>query len=253
MNPHNPKISIITSTLNSAKTLPDLIESISMQTFKEFEWVIVDSASDDGTIELLEKSGLVNKLISEKDSGIYEAWNKGLEVANGQYICFIGSDDVFEESNSLQLIANSISEEVDIITARVRVINQYNTTIKLYGNSWSHSDIKKSQNIAHPGALFRSELFKDYGNFKESYKIAGDYEWLLRLNKDVTARFLNKVIIRMGDSGVSNSNLLRVLKETREAQRENLPSSIYRDINFLIYVIRVFLSMTYRKLKQLYR
>jgi glycosyltransferase involved in cell wall biosynthesis len=181
------KLSIITSTFNSAETLPNLLSSIKLAANKvqldEFEWILVDGNSTDGTVEFIQSERLtIDRFISEKDSGIYEAWNKGLKLVNGQFICFIGSDDTISED----YLYNAM-------TAIIKYGNTHNVIgFKILGHNYGrdinilHNDnwIKPwnypiNLGFYHCGTLFKKDLFETE-LFNKRFKLAGDYEHLVR-------------------------------------------------------------------------
>jgi len=217
---NKPLISIITATYNSQNTLDKFINSIVNQSYKNFELIIIDGASKDNTIDIIKQhSDHIIKWISEKDNGVYDAWNKGLTYAKGDWITFIGSDDeLYHDAleNYIDFINNS-QEQYDLISSRIHIINDNNDIVRTLGWPWEWKKSRKVFTIAHPGALHKKDLFSKFGNFNTMFKICGDYDFLLRCGEDMKAGFMNKVTLRMALGGLSDTHA--VLKETYKILR----------------------------------
>ena len=241
---HLPLVSIITATFNSEKDLSTLIQSMRLQSYRNIEWIVVDGDSQDGTVELIKNNkDVIHHWMSEPDKGIYDAWNKGLKIASGELVCFLGSDDSWAHADSLENLALSWRLDRDIVSAKAVLISAKGVELRVFGDPWSKIKMEKRQIIAHPGMLFNCKLFKRYGLFDSSYLVAGDYEWLLRLGGEVRAVYLNEVTVRMGSAGVSSSKLRTTLLESRNAQIRHVKKSRFLiEFNFLIYSMRVFIS-----------
>ncbi|MDD3254370.1 MAG: glycosyltransferase family 2 protein [Parabacteroides sp.] len=222
---YSPKISIITATYNSEKTLSETIESILKQTYKNIEYIIIDGNSKDSTINIIQKyekqfEGKL-KWISEPDKGIYDAWNKGIAISTGEWICFIGSDDTFYPS-ALQEYINLIIEnpESNFISSKIRFVDKNMNTIKIIGKPWSKKMLSYCV-IAHPGSMHSRSLFNKYGNYSLEYNIASDYDFLLRCYNDIHYSFLPQTTVNMKDGGVSNTNVWLAFKEVRKIKISN--------------------------------
>ncbi|WP_162846991.1 glycosyltransferase family 2 protein [Mucilaginibacter gracilis] len=217
-----PLISIITATYNSGKVLENYLLSIKNQTYKNIELIVVDGASTDNTIEIVKKyHDVVNKWISEKDSGVYEAWNRGLALAQGEWIAFVGSDDeVYPDafSSYVQFLNKAESENFNYISSRVKIVDGKGKFIRLLGWPWVWETSRKVCNIAHPGSLHHKSLFKQFGNYNTSFKICGDYEWLLRVGENLKAGFMDQITVKMALGGLSDT--LGVVKESYRAISE---------------------------------
>ena len=218
----NKLLSIITASFNSEKTIKETIQSVLNQTITNFEYLIVDGKSTDNTLEIVKsfeekfaKKSIPFTWVSEKDTGIYDAFNKGVKLAKGEWISFLGSDDVYKK-NALEIYQKklkSLKDKVDIIHSEVKVGNK-----KVIKGKWSWKVFRRSMNIAHVGAFHHKNYFKKQGLFDTSYKIAGDYELLLRAKSNLKTYKFNTITVVMGDSGVSNSNIKFVYKETTRAK-----------------------------------
>ena len=150
-----PRLSILVATWNCAHQLSQFLESLATQTWSDWELLLLDNASSDGTAELVEEfqqrfpAGCV-RWISEPDSGIYDAWNRGLGLARGDYLTFIGADDTFLDSTSLERIAALTVTLADLITARNAYCNSQGCLLRHWGSSWQWKRMRQSMNIAHP-------------------------------------------------------------------------------------------------------
>ncbi len=220
-------LTVVTATYNSEKTIKDTIESVLSQNYPNIEYVIVDGSSDDSTIDIVKsyedrfkKKGISYKWISEKDKGIYDALNKGIEISSGKWISFLGSDDYYLEG-ALEVYGKEIAKrpDYDLIYSKVQIF-QGSKDLKLVDREWSWKIFKRRMDIAHVGAFHNRDYFIIHGNFLTSYKIAGDYELLLRSNKHLKAFQINTVTARMNYGGVSNQNIIKSLNETFRAKYE---------------------------------
>jgi glycosyltransferase involved in cell wall biosynthesis len=168
--------------------------------------------------------------ISEPDCGIYHAWNKGLEQAHGEWICFLGADDYFWDTQVLAQTSERLGElsaNINVAYGQIMLVSHDGKIIHALGEPWENvrERFKQAMSIPHQGTMHRRSLFERHGKFDESFRIAGDYEFLLRELKSAEAYFIPGVIItamRQGGGISSNpDNSLVVLRESRRAQRKN--------------------------------
>lgn len=246
-----PLISVITATFNAARFLPDLIRSIRAQSCPDFEWIVVDGGSTDATVSLLKANeDIIAYWLSEPDRGIYSAWNKGLDQAQGEWICFLGADDYFWDESALAQMGEQLKKipaNVNVAYGRIKLVNADGKDILGFGEPWENvrERFKQTMIIPHQGTMQRRSLFEKNGKFDESFRIAGDYEWLLRELKSADARFIPGITVaamRQG-GGISSApkNSLVVLRESRRAQRKNglrLPGWIW-----LLQLARLYLRL----------
>jgi glycosyltransferase involved in cell wall biosynthesis len=218
-------LSIITVTFNSERTLKTTIESVLNQSISGFEYILIDGSSSDTTIEIIKsyevafkKRNINYTWISEKDGGIYDAFNKGIRLAKGDWISFLGSDDYYLE-DALELYNKQIEKQsidLDFIHSIVKVENN-----KVIRDKWQWKHFRKAMNIAHVGAFHNKNYFKKYGLYDTRYKIAGDYELLLRANNNLKTHYFAEVTAIMADGGISNSQIKNVYLETTKAKIES--------------------------------
>ncbi|MDP3878468.1 MAG: glycosyltransferase family 2 protein [Methylobacter sp.] len=221
-----PLITIIIAVYNGAKTLQQCIDSVAQQTYANKELIIIDGGSKDGTVELLKANDqLVSYWISEPDHGIYNAWNKGLAQAQGEWICFLGADDFFWDTQVLEKISKPLATlpaTIRVAYGQIMLLNSKDEDVYLSGEPWQNvkKRFKQIMSIPHPGTLHRRSLFEQHGRFDESFRIVGDYELLLRELKTADAAFIPDVItVAMRQGGISSdpANVLVVMWECRRA------------------------------------
>lgn len=179
-----PKVSIITVCLNKKEFLEDCIHSVTSQTYKNIEYIVIDGGSTDRSVEVFDKyKNRIDRLIIEKDNGVFDAMNKGIRLANGDIVYFLNSDDRFYDNRVVEeTIAVFVKQpEIDFIYGNIAVFDPTERTsyIEKYPqriSKWLF--IRKT--IGHPATFFHSSCFKKAGYFDQRYKIAADYEWYLR-------------------------------------------------------------------------
>jgi glycosyltransferase involved in cell wall biosynthesis len=205
-------ISIITVVHNSAGTIRDCIESVLNQNYP-IEYVIVDGGSTDGTLDIInEYASKIKRIISEPDNGIYDAINKGIRIASGDIIGIIHSDDFYENNKVISAVINQFeTKKVDSIYADLVYVKRTDPKkIVRYYNSSSFTPDKFAYGLmpAHPTFFVRRTSYEEYGLFKTDYKIAADFELLVRFlgKHNLTYSYLPKVIIRMRNGGISTSS-----------------------------------------------
>ena len=183
------KLSIITATYNSERTLRDTMESILNQTFQDFEYIIVDGASKDATLDIIREyeprfQGKM-RYLSEPDKGIYDAMNKGFAMATGDVIGILNSDDFFTSEDVLQTVVDGFAGEyVDAVYADIHFVGTDDLTkcVRYYSSSVFRPWMMRFGMIpAHPSFYCRKAVYDQYGSFDTTYRIAADFEILLRL------------------------------------------------------------------------
>ena len=201
-----PLITIVTVVLNGVKTLEETIQSITRQTYPNIEYIIIDGGSTDGTLDIIKKyENFIDYWVSEQDKGIYDAWNKAIKVFWGDYVGFLGSGDTFfYDSIKSYVDYILINSRVDYISSKVELYNK--RPLRIIGSKWEWNKFKKFMNVAHVGSLHSRNLFSVHGLFKTTFRIAGDYEFLMRVGNNLAAGFIDKVTARMEINGVSSNN-----------------------------------------------
>lgn len=215
----NNLISIVVATFNAEKMLQSCIDSIIAQTFINFELIIVDGGSIDGTVAILQANHKhIRYWISEPDNGIYDAWNKALKHVSGSWVCFLGADDTFLP-DALQHYVDFLNmhqhEEFDYVSSRINLVKD-SKLIRTVGKPWRWKEFRRYMNVAHVGSLQNKRLYESYGLYDVSYKICADYELLLRPKENLKAGFINAVTVNMTVGGASDS--IPALHETERAK-----------------------------------
>ena len=215
------KISIITATYNSVSTLKNTLNSLHSQKFKNFEHIIIDGGSSDGTIDLIKNNkNNFTTFISEPDNGIYDALNKGISLAKGQIIGFLHSDDILSNNNILTQINNSFNEnKIDGVYGDLQYIsNKANTIRKWKSCEFTYDLLKKGWMPPHPTLFLSKDVYEKCGKFDLNYKISSDYDIILRVfkNRNFKFRYIPIVITKMTIGGESNKTLKNILNKSIE-------------------------------------
>lgn len=225
------KISVITVCFNSARTLGDTLESVAAQTHLDVEHIVVDGASTDGTLKIIERYGKhVALLISEPDQGIYEAMNKGLRVATGEVIGFLNADDVYADSGVAERVSAIMAKDgLDALFGDAEFVNpdRPNQPVRRYRSERFRPErIAWGWMPAHPALFLRRRVYESYGLFRTDYRIAGDFEYCARIfhRNTLLYRSLPETLVRMRTGGISTSgwrNTVLLNREVLRACREN--------------------------------
>ena len=245
----NPLISIITSSYNAANTIEATIQSILNQTYVNIEYIVIDGNSSDGTADIIAKyANHLSYWISEDDNGIYHAWNKGLKQAKGDWIGFLGADDIYYPDaiqNYVELISKS-SNDLDFVSSRCEYVDKDLNFIKVLGQRWKWTKVRDRMVCAHCGALHSKNLFIKYGIFDESFKSAGDYALLLKAGPSLKADFLNKITLKMREGGISSSQQnINIYTEALAAKIRS------KNVPYLLAYLRFFMGLCMYNLRRI--
>ncbi|HQQ96805.1 MAG TPA: glycosyltransferase family 2 protein [Cyclobacteriaceae bacterium] len=224
------KISLITVSFNSAKTIATTFDSIQAQTHTDCEHIVIDGGSVDGTIEIIKSATHIHHWISEPDRGIYDAMNKGLKLATGEIIGILNSDDFYASDKILDSVAKAFEDPaIDTVYGDLNIVDSTNLSrvVRRYSSAgWEPSRFKWGFMPAHPTFFARSHVYKSVGEFKTDYAIAADYEMLIRMLyvHRFTSKYLPLTMVTMRKGGVSSNGLQSNIVLNREilrACREN--------------------------------
>jgi len=207
----NPKLSIITVCFNAQNAIEACIQSVLSQTYSNIEYVIVDGQSTDGTLSIIYKyKDHIAKIISEKDKGIYDAMNKGVQASTGDVVYFLNSDDRLYDHKVIEDIAEQFKKDkrLDIVYGKVQGENFPPNVKRSYYRSFLFKfkfkrDLLKTV-ICHQRVFSKKGLFQKIGSFNTRYKIFADYDWFLRnFNKGVKIKFFNRFVAYFNCQGLS--------------------------------------------------
>lgn len=216
------KVSIITATYNSAETLPDTLASLQSQTYQNIEYIVIDGASRDGTLELVRACPRLTTLISEPDKGIYDALNKGIAQATGDIIGFLHSDDILAYPEAIaDIVAHFKNTDSDAVYADLVYVNR--SDLKKPIRLWKSGAYQRSKLVLgwmppHPTFYLKREHYDHFGGFDLGYKISADYESILRYlwREKLHADYLPKVLVKMRVGGISNRSISTIIRKSRE-------------------------------------
>lgn len=232
------KLSIITVNLNNAAGLSKTLESVAAQTFKNYEHIIIDGGSTDGSVDIIKDyerkyNGVPGHLywVSEPDKGIYNAMNKGIKVASGEYLEFLNSGDYYFSKDSIMFFKQDLNFDLVFGNDIVEEKDGRRTTIERPDKITINHLLYKT--MSHSASFFKNELFVKFGLYNESYKIAADYEFFLKIfYHGISYLHLNNAITIFEAGGISGNpayDQLRII-EKEAAIKAILPDFIYADI-----------------------
>ena len=212
------KISVITSVRNAVNTIDTNISSLNSQTYQNWEHIIIDGASNDGTLEYLNSlsKNYNRKIFSEKDSGPLEGFNKGIKLSTGDVVGFLNADDVFFDPTSLKKIAHCFKNPKvmgcygDLIYTDKQNLNKI---LRIWSmGEYSFSKLMKGWTAAHPTFYVKKSVFEDIGYFNPDYYLQSDFEFVVRffLKYKLKAKYINNPLVKMRTGGISNSSIINI-------------------------------------------
>lgn len=216
------KVSIITATYNSERTIKDTLTSVKQQTYKNLEHIIIDGNSTDKTITLLDLYGHQGPIVSEADNGIYDAMNKGVSMADGEIIGILNSDDFYSNTEVIEKVVKTFEEtKCDAVYGDLIYIDgkQSNRVVRRWvAGSYNKNLFYKGWMPPHPTVFIRKEIYEKYGLFNLKFKSSSDYELLLRLMfiKNINVSYIPQVLVHMRTGGQSNKSLSNRLAAHKE-------------------------------------
>lgn len=218
-----PFISVVTVVFNAADTLEQTIQSVLSQSFRDFEYLIIDGGSTDGTLEIIKKyESHLSFWVSEKDNGLYDAMNKGVVRCSGAYIAMLNADDWYEKEVFQHVFDSSLKYGMpEVISGGIQFWKEGEK------DKVSFSDLhglKKKMTVYHPTCFIHRKAYKKVGNYSLSYKLASDYDLLLRIlmaGGEFVAE--EKVFSNMRVSGLSEKKWKQALEESRKIKLKYFP------------------------------
>ena len=245
------KVSIITVVYNRKKTIARAIESVLKQTYQEIEYIIIDGCSTDGTVEILQtyNDGRISKLISEPDGGIYSALNKGLQLATGDVVGFIHSDDFLAHENVVAQLASVFEkdETCDMVYGDLSFFDSENIdkVTRNYSSKFFKTWMMRfALQPAHPTVYTRKRVYETVGGFNENYRISADFDWLLRFFwfTKYNFQYLPITMVNMQQGGASTGGLKSMIKHNKEDLEILKSHGIFSNWLFVIakYLYKIF-------------
>ncbi len=234
------KFSIITINYNNFEGLKRTVESVVNQTWKDFEYIIIDGGSTDGSVEYIEtQRQYVDYWISEPDKGIYSAMNKGIAKATGEYLLFLNSGDEFYDAEVLESNNLNIHTE-DLVYFDIQLISEDQTKVYKYPELLDYKNFIGGS-IGHPTTFIKKELFSKNGNYDESLKIVSDWKFFMTaiLKHNCSWRKVNKVLSKFHMDGVSSTNMKLVNEERDAVLKECFPEYLrLHELEFFLKQIK---------------
>lgn len=232
------KISIVTVTYNAVTTLEKTILSVLNQTYKNIEYIIIDGSSTDGTVNIIKK--YTNRLafwISEPDKGIYDAMNKSLKIATGDFLIFMGADDYFVNNNVIENVVSKIHDKNIVYYGDV-LFRQINLKYKGEFNKYKLA----LNNICHQSIFYPQRIYTKY-NYETKYRLCADYVYNIKLWSKYKFRYLNELITNYDMTGVSSTNIDKELYKDK-------PLLIVKNLGIVALLI-IYLYSFYKKIREL--
>lgn len=244
--------SLIIATYNSSKSITKCINSILNQEFDNFEVIIKDNNSEDQTVRIIKnlfQKKKFNKfnLIVSADNSVYEAWNIALKKSKGSYIMFLGSDD-FLNKNALKEYYGYIRKNKYpiYVYCRAQKINSKNILLNTIGDQFNINLFKTHMCIVHTGSIQHKKIFDLYGYFNTNYKIAGDYEFLLRFYKYENIHFLNKILLKSSVGGLSEFSIKAQIEAMNAKMNHKTKKILFIYIDTFFIILKTLIKKFFR-------
>jgi glycosyltransferase involved in cell wall biosynthesis len=224
--PHRPTFSIITVCRNSRQVIGGAISSLSNQSVSDFEYVVIDGASTDGTLDLIREmtAGVNVQIVSEPDAGIYDAMNKGVRMARGKWLYFLNAGDRFADHRVLERVMSAFEKSPKCSLAYGDVIYFWPGKQRLVRFNWLTRWNLRFENLCHQAVFARRELFERLGEFDMRYPINADFDWLLRVfTSGAKYKYLGFPIAFYEATGFSERNLEKRVIERKIVRNKYLP------------------------------
>lgn len=217
------KISIITAVFNNQTNISECLESVKNQTYENIEHIVIDGGSTDKTLEIINSHrDNIGKIISEPDKGIYDALNKGIKNATGEIIGFLHSDDLFFNNQVIKKVIDTFrANKCDVVYGDLIYVsrNDVNKTIRNWKScSFDKKLLKKGWMPPHPTMFVKREIYNTYGLFNTDYRIAADYDFILRVmgSGNLKCEYIGDIITKMRVGGASNKSLKNIWRKSKE-------------------------------------
>ena len=240
----NPRFSIITVTYNAEKVIEETIQSVITQSYKNYEYIIIDGASKDNTLSVTDKyKDMISSVVSEPDKGLYDAMNKGIAAATGDYLCFLNAGDSFHEDDTLQLMVHSINDNElpDVLYGETAIVNKEGHFLHMRRlqtpEKLTWKSFKQGMLVCHQAFFAKRSLAEP---FDLSYRFSADFDWCIRVMKKAkTLHNTHITVIDYLDEGLTTQNHKASLKERFRimAKHYGWISTVVHHIWFVIRLI----------------
>tara|TARA_B100000700_G_C14916371_1_gene794890 strand:+ start:406 stop:1227 length:822 start_codon:yes stop_codon:yes gene_type:complete len=257
-----PLVSIVTTCFNAEKTIERTIKSVMNQNYSNIEYIIIDACSTDKTIKIIKRyENHINYFLSEKDNGISDGWNKGIKKCKGEFIQILNSDDCMPKNKIIESI-NCFNKHLDasyVFGDLIMVNDNSDPLYRIKGDENYSREIEYwTPRINHPTLMVKKAIYDKYGYFNKKYKIAMDYEWLLRIHKQgAIGYYSEKIISFMQEGGQSEKLISAINEEYNIAVKYGKPKIIIISIQIIRYIktnVRKLIETLFHfKYKKLYR
>lgn len=228
-----PRLSVITVAYNAKDSIEQTILSVAGQAAEGIEYLVVDGASKDGTVEVLRRlSHHIDRWVSEPDRGIYDAMNKGISMARGEWIMFLNADDYFENAGSAQCLLNATDDLIGIVAGQTLI--KYANRERLFRPS-QRFGLMLQLPFMHPSTIVRRSAFESCGHFDTRYRLAADCDFFLRMiSRGHKYRRINEVVTVMRDGGASQRGFVRGRIEYMQAYQRNMRDPLGACLGFAV-------------------
>jgi glycosyltransferase involved in cell wall biosynthesis len=244
------KVSIITISYNAVDTLEDTILSVISQTYADLEYIVIDGASTDGSLDVIDKyRDKIDRVISEPDEGIYFAMNKGVNMATGDVIAILNADDTYASADIITKVVSRLSESnTDSLYGDLHYVDRNraeNVVRRWKAGKFVRSFFLKGWMVPHPTFFVRKKIYEKYGLFNTELKSSADYEFMVRVlyKEKISTTYLPEVMVNMKRGGQSNLSLQNRIKANKEDR-------LAWDLNGLKPETFTFIKKPFRKISQ---
>ena len=245
------KVSIITVVWNNKETIGDAIVSASSQTYKGIEYIVIDGGSSDGTVDVIEKyRDKISIFLSEPDNGIYDALNKGIQLATGEVIAILHSDDLFYDQFVVSDMVNRMTDTgAELCFSDLIIVDRTGEKILRYYMAHYYKQwlFRIGWLPPHPTCFIKKSLFDEFGPYSTKYEVAGDFDFLVRIfyGREINWTYLNRITVKMRYGGASNSgwrSKKRNAQEISQVLRDNnvLSLSVFQLLRYFIRLLEMF-------------
>lgn len=222
----SPMISIVTACFNAKDTIEDSIRSVLAQTYRNIEYIIIDGGSRDGALDIISRyQDKIARIISEPDKGIFDAFNKGIALANGDVVGILNADDVYAHREAIAKVAGVFTDyNVQSCYGDLLYVDRNNVdrVIRYWRSSdYAYNKLKYGWMPPHPTFFVKREIYQKFGSFRLDFKVSADYELVLRLlgKHKISTYYLPEILIKMRWGGNSNRNIKNLITKIAEDYR----------------------------------